>query len=736
MPTQEKKQDTKPTFYLTTPIYYVNARPHLGHTYTTVAADAVARWKRMRGYDVLFLTGTDEHGQKIERSAAKAGKTPQEFAAEVSGEFRGLWDRMGLTYDDYIRTTEPRHKRGVQHLFSELQKRGFIYKGTYSGQYCVWDELYVEGPPGTPCPDCGRITETVSEENYFFKLSAFERKLLEYYEQHPDFIRPEARRNEVVAFVQGGLRDLSISRTSFNWGIPVLGDEKHVIYVWMDALANYITALGYGSESPRRPANFNKYWPADVHLIGKEISRFHCVYWPAFLMAAGLPLPKSVVAHGWLLFEQSKMSKSRGNIVRAETVLDVLGADALRYFLLREVTFGQDGSFSFDALVQRYNADLANGYGNLVSRTLAMIVKYFDGVVPEGEAADSGIRAILEQQTEQFDQRLEQFDFSRALENAWSAIAAVDSYITAQAPWKVAAKDDAESRAKLAGILYTAAEAIRIISALVYPVIPEAATKVWQQLGLGDIAKADLKDLQWGDLPPGTKLGELGPVFPRAEKEAIERMQKMEEDRVAAGLHGDQATEQAQSAEADQEAVSASKISGPAEQPPPPHVPEPFSATGLSPEQEVNAVAQQAAADQQVSPVSAVSDPLPPPQPHVEPVTPAVPAEPKIGIEDFAKVDLRVAIIRVAERVPKADRLLRLEVDLGYEQRQIVAGIAEAYAPESLIGRKVVIVANLAPRKLRGLESNGMIVAASIGDKGTPVLAGFLEDVEIGARLK
>ncbi|MGA8289032.1 MAG: methionine--tRNA ligase, partial [Acidobacteriaceae bacterium] len=642
MPTQEKKQDTKPTFYLTTPIYYVNARPHLGHTYTTVAADAVARWKRMRGYDVLFLTGTDEHGQKIERSAAKAGKTPQEFAAEVSGEFRGLWDRMGLTYDDYIRTTEPRHKRGVQHLFSELQKRGFIYKGTYSGQYCVWDELYVEGPPGTPCPDCGRITETVSEENYFFKLSAFERKLLEYYEQHPDFIRPEARRNEVVAFVQGGLRDLSISRTSFNWGIPVLGDEKHVIYVWMDALANYITALGYGSENC---ANFNKYWPADVHLIGKEISRFHCVYWPAFLMAAELPLPKSVVAHGWLLFEQSKMSKSRGNIVRAETVLDVLGADALRYFLLREVTFGQDGSFSFDALVQRYNADLANGYGNLVSRTLAMIVKYFDGVVPDGAAADSGIRAILDQQTEQFDQRLEHLDFSRALENAWSAIAAVDSYITAQAPWKVAAKDDAESRTKLAGILYTAAEAIRIVTALVYPVIPEAATKVWQQLGLGDIAKADLKDLQWGDLPPGTKLGELGSVFPRAEKEAIERMQKIEEDRVAA------ASEQAQSAAADQEAVPNSKISGPAEQPPPPHVPEPFSATGLSPEQEADAVAQQAAADQQVSPVSAVSDPLPPPQPHVEPVTPAVPAEPKIGIEDFAKVDLRVAIIRVAERV-------------------------------------------------------------------------------------
>jgi methionyl-tRNA synthetase len=723
MPIQEKKQDTKPTFYLTTPIYYVNARPHLGHTYTTVAADAVARWKRMRGFDVLFLTGTDEHGQKIERSAAKAGKTPQEFAAEVSSEFRGLWDRMGLTYDDYIRTTEPRHKRGVQHLFSELQKRGFIYKGTYSGQYCVWDELYVEGSPGTPCPDCGRITETVSEENYFFKLSAFERKLLEYYEQHPDFIRPEARRNEVVAFVQGGLRDLSISRTSFNWGIPVPGDEKHVIYVWMDALANYITALGYGSEDC---ANFNKYWPADVHLIGKEISRFHCVYWPAFLMAAELPLPKSVVAHGWLLFEQSKMSKSRGNIVRAETVLDVLGADALRYFLLREVTFGQDGSFSFDALVQRYNADLANGYGNLVSRTLAMIVKYFDGVVPEGtrlfiqeKGTIAGVETLFEA-----------LEFSRALERLWDMIAVVDGVITARAPWKLAAKEDEDSRSELADILYASAEAIRIITALVYPVIPDAATKVWQQLGLGDISKADLKDLKWGGLPPGTKLGELGSVFPRAEKEAIERMKNFEEDRVVTATGG------AQSATADREAVPANQKSGPVEQPPPPHVPEPFSATGLSPQQEADAVAQQAAANQQVSPVSAVSDPLPPPQPLVEPVTPAVPPEPKIGIEDFAKVDLRVAIIRVAERLPKADRLLRLEVDLGYEQRQILAGIAEAYTPESLIGRKVVIVANLAPRKLRGLESNGMIVAASLGEKGTPVLAGFLEDVEIGARLK
>jgi methionyl-tRNA synthetase len=682
MPNQENKQDSGSPYFLTTPIYYVNARPHLGHTYTTVAADALARWKRMRGFDVRFLTGTDEHGQKIERSAAKAGKTPQEFAAGVSSEFRGLWDRMGLTYDDYIRTTEERHKRGTQYLFCELQKRGFIYKGTYSGQYCVWDELYVEGPPGTACPDCGRITETVSEENYFFKLSAFQDKLLGYYDEHPEFIQPAARRNEVIAFVRGGLRDLSISRTSFNWGIPVPGDEKHVIYVWMDALANYITALGYGSEDD---ALFQKYWPADVHLIGKEISRFHCVYWPAFLMAAELPLPKSIVAHGWLLFEQSKMSKSRGNIVRAETVLDVLGADALRYFLLREIVFGQDGSFSFDALVQRYNADLANGYGNLVSRTLAMIGRYFDGVLPAGEF-EPGIRAEAEGVAESVAECFDRLDFSSALQDLWAIVAKIDGYITAMAPWKrLDNLSDAENQKRVAEILYTCAAAIRIITALVYPVIPDAAAKVWRQLGLGDIAQADLKNLQWGDLKPGTKLGELGPVFPRAEKEAIERMQEIEDKRMADAA-----------AEADKTPRAHAQVS------------------------ELQSVGTMVSAEETMAAAA----------------VPAVVETPKIGIEDFSKVELRVAIIRVAERVPKADRLLRLEVDLGYEQRQIVAGIAEAYAPESLIGRKVVIVANLAPRKLRGLESNGMIVAASIGEKGTPVLAGFLEDVEIGARLK
>ena len=375
-----------PSFFITTPIYYVNARPHIGHAYTTVVADAIARRKRALGFDTWFLTGTDEHGQKIERSAQQAGQTPQEFATAVSGQFRSLWDRMGLTYDDFIRTTEGRHYRGMQKLWSVMQERGFIYKGSYTGQYCVSDELYVDAPPGSPCPDCGRITETVSEENYFFKLSAFERKLLELYEEHPEFIRPESSRNEVIAFVRGGLKDLSASRTSFDWGIPVPGDPGHVIYVWVDALANYITALGYGSDDLEDQQRFARYWPASLQLVGKEIIRFHCIYWPALLMAAGLPLPKAVAANGWLLFEQSKMSKSRGNVVRSETILATLGADALRYFLMREVVFGQDGSFSFDALVQRYNADLANGYGNLTSRVLAMITQYFGGVVPAGDS--------------------------------------------------------------------------------------------------------------------------------------------------------------------------------------------------------------------------------------------------------------------------------------------------------------------------------------------------------------
>jgi methionyl-tRNA synthetase len=659
-------------FYITTPIYYVNARPHIGHAYTTIACDTVARRQRLLGSDTYFLTGTDEHGQKIERAAQAGGKTPQQLTDEVSAQFRGLWDRMGITYDDFIRTTSPRHKAGVQALWKRLRDRGFIYKGHYSGQYCVFDELYVDAAgPGAPCPECGRPTETVQEENYFFKLSAFQDPLLQLYTENPGFIRPETRRNEVISFVRSGLRDLSISRSTFTWGIPVPDDPKHVIYVWLDALANYITALGYGTNDESK---FEKYWPADVHMIGKEIVRFHCVYWPAFLLAAGLPLPKGIVAHGWLLFEENKMSKSRGNIVRAETILEVLGADALRYFLLREIVFGQDGSFSFDALVQRYNADLANGLGNLASRTLTMIRRYFKGEVPYPSAAarqasDDAIRQLAEATIAECEVFFTDYKFSAALESIWiRLVGAVDKYIVENEPWALGEKGDEESRARLATVLYTSAEALRIATALAHPVMPQATAKIWAQLGLGEIGKLSGMGLKWGQIPLGTKLGTIEPVFPRADKSAVERMQQMEEQGRTA-----------------------------------PVVAEP------KPEAKDTATATPAA----VAPVQ----------------------DGKISIDDFAKVELRVGQVKVAEKVKNADKLLRLEVDLGTEVRQIVAGIAEAYAPETLIGRKVVIVANLAPRKLRGLESNGMIVAAS-AEGGKPVLASFLEDVPVGTRLK
>ena len=675
-------------FYITTPIYYVNARPHIGHTYTTIACDAIARRHRALGDDTWFLTGTDEHGQKIERAAAAAQTSPQKFADNVSAEFRALWDRMGITYDDYIRTTSERHKSGVQNLWRRIRDNGYIYKGSYTGQYCVFDEMYVEVGAGEPCPECGRPTETIKEENYFFKLSAFAEPLLELYASQPEFIRPETRRNEVIAFVRSGLRDLSVSRSTFSWGIPVPDDPKHVVYVWLDALANYITALGYGSGDDSK---FNKFWPADIHMIGKEIVRFHCVYWPAFLMAARLPLPNSIVAHGWLLFEENKMSKSRGNIVRSETILDVLGADALRYFLLREVVFGQDGSFSFDALVQRYNSDLANGLGNLASRTLAMITRYFKGEVPypshtAAHTPEEDLVAALAKHTiKEFHELFEQHQFSRALELAWALVAAVDKYIVENEPWALAERQDENSRARLATVLYTSAEALRIVTALAYPVIPQAAAKIWSQLGLGEITKFSLADLHWGQLKLGTRLGKVEPVFPRADKSTIERMQQMEEkNRGAAAAPTTEKAAQAGAAEA----------------------------RGGSPVQGVGG--SQAPALPQKAAVS---------------------ADGKITIDDFAKVELRVAQVKVAERVKGADKLLRLEVDLGTETRQILAGIAEAYAPETLIGRKIVIVANLAPRKLRGLESNGMLLAASL-EGGKPVLAGFLEDVPLGARLK
>jgi methionyl-tRNA synthetase len=720
-------------YYLTTPIYYVNARPHLGHAYSTIVCDAIARRKRALGIDTWFLTGTDEHGQKIERSAKLAGKTPQEFADKISGEFRALWDRLGLSYDDFIRTTEARHIRGAQHLFATLRDKGYIYKSTYTGQYCVSDEAWVDVPPGAPCPDCGRITETVSEENYFFKLSAFERRLLEFYEANPGFMQPESTRREVISFVRSGLKDLSVSRTSFSWGIPVPGDEKHVIYVWLDALANYITALGYGSNDLQDQKKFEKFWPADIHLIGKEISRFHCVYWPAFLMAAGIATPRSVRANGWLLFDDTKMSKSLGNIVRAETIDEVLGADALRYFLLREIPFGQDGSFTFDALVRRYNGDLANGYGNLVSRVVNMIHKFFGGVVPDSGSAteaESTLRAAAERAIAEFATAFDGFNFSEALKSLWALVAETDGYLTANAPWKKPAeRSDADHAALQARVLANAAEAIRIITALAYPILPASAEKVWRQLGLSEIQdaakKAFLTNIKWGGLKAGTKFGEPAPLFPRAEKDAMERMENLEKQNNASAVD-----------------AAAGKQAEPV------HAP---AATSVDP----TTAADTTQAKDATTPTTAAPPDTPVATAKVDPVpteiasarlsatpaaTPDAAAEEKqfITIDDFVKVDLRVAQILIAERVPKADKLLRLEVDLGYEKRQILAGIAQYYEPEKLIGRKIVIVANLAPRKMRGLESNGMLLAASLPDNpdSTPVLAGFLEDVPLGARLK
>jgi methionyl-tRNA synthetase len=646
-------------YYLTTPIYYVNAAPHIGHAYTTIAADAIKRFKRMQGYHVVLTSGTDEHGQKIERAARAAGKSPQEFTDIIAAEFERQWRELGLEIDRFQRTTSPTHAPVVQDLFRRCLKNGYVYKGAYTGQYCVSCELYVsEAKAGDPCPDCGRTTETVTEENYFFRLSAFQQQLLELYEKQPEFILPETRRNEVLAFVRQGLSDLSISRTTIRWGIPLPVEGNHVFYVWFDALATYMSAVA-GEDL----------WPADLHLIGKEIVRFHAVYWPAFLMAAGLPLPKRIFAHGWLLFENDKMSKSRGNIVRPRPIAQVMGVDALRYFLLREVVFGSDGSFSYDALIGRYNSDLANGLGNLASRTLSMLHQYRSGRVPSSR----GTEAIAESARETICAAVtayEGLNFSAALEVIWKFLSAMDKFIVERAPWKLVKAEDAGSQALLDETLYTAAEALRIIVALAAPVIPQSASKIWQQLGCSGVPdQLRLDELAWGQLPPGQHVESPTAVFPRVDaRQAIGRMQELEEEerRRAAALLGKPA-----------ESTEATRI-----------------------------------------------------KPEIPPVAET------ITIEDFAKVDLRVGEVKAAEPVKGADKLLHLKVDIGEAQpRSIVAGIAKAYKPEQLIGRKVVIVANLAPRKLKGIESQGMIVAASVGDQ-PPVLVGVSEDVPAGARLK
>ncbi len=637
-------------YYLTTPIYYVNAAPHIGHTYTTIVADVIRRLKRMEGYHAVLTSGTDEHGQKVERSARAQGKTPQEFTDIISAEFRQTWEKLGIAPDRFRRTTDPRHHKMVQTLFQRCLNNGYLYKGSYTGQYCPHCELYVtDDTPGAPCPDCGRPTETVTEENYFFKLSAFQDRLLALYEQQPDFIRPETRRNEVISFVKQGLTDLSVTRTNIRWGIPVPGEEKHVFYVWFDALMTYMSAV-----------EGEDLWPADLHLIGKEILRFHAIYWPAFLMAAGWPLPKAVFAHGWLLFQEDKMSKSKGNIVRATPIHEVIGIDALRYFLLREIVFGQDGNFSYAALVGRYNSDLANGLGNLASRTLSMIQQYRHGAVPPPSA---GVKPEIERLAAETIATTiacyDRFEFSRGLEAVWALLAAMDKFIVEQAPWKLIKRKDEAAQAQLDSALYTAAEVLRIATVLLAPILPASAARIWEQLGMkGELDQERLPGLRWGQLPAGQAVRRPEPVFPRIKPEpAIQKMRELEIKETAR-----------------QNALLGKK--------------------------------------------------------------PAVEAGPRISIEDFAKVDLRVARVIAAEKVKGADKLLRLTVDAGEsEPRTLVAGIAEAYEPAALEGRKVVIVANLEPRKLRGIESNGMVVAA-VAEGGRPVLVGFDEDVPVGTRLR
>jgi len=658
----------KPKYYLTTPLYYTNGMPHIGHTYSTIVADVIRRYKRMRGFDVFMTTGADEHGVNVERSAEKAGKSPQEFSTEIAKQWRQLWDDLGIPGDEFIRTTDERHHRTVQWLFKRCRDNGFIEKGRYTGQYCIYDNAYVvDAAPGDACPDCGRPTETVTEENYFFKLSEFQQKLLDFYAANPDFIQPESRRNEVLSFVNGGLRNLSITRTTIRWGIPVPGEAPHVFYVWFDALIGYLSAVGGPNYDERG------LWPANLHIVGKEIIRFHAVYWPAFLMAADLPLPNQIWAHGWLLFDSEKMSKSRGNVVRPRPIVSAIGIEPLRYYLLREIVFGQDGSFSYDALVTRYNSDLANGLGNLASRTLTMIERYFGGEIPKptansGEAVSSTTAEFANDALTKVMRLYDKFSFSLALESTWEIVAMIDKYITVEKPWSLAEKP--EDRARLANVLYTAAEGLRIAVVLAHPVLPEATQKIWKQLGQTEpLGNIQMDQLSWGQLKPGTKIGKPEGIFPRLEKlETIARIEAMEQEQNKA--------------------------------------PEAPAAAATTPS---------------AGPAAAAA--------------PAPAAATKIGIEDFAKVEMRVGLVKTAERVAGADRLLQLQVDIGDEVRQIVAGLALAYKPEDLVGRKVVVVTNLQPRKLRGVESNGMIVAASTPD-GSPVLAGFLEEVPVGAKLK
>jgi methionyl-tRNA synthetase len=630
---------TGKTFYVSTPIYYVNDVPHIGHAYTTVACDTVSRYKRLCGYDVCFLTGTDEHGQKIEQAAEKRGITPKQLADEVVERFAGLWKILNISNDKFIRTTDELHKEGVRKIFKKMQENGDIYLGHYEGWYCTPCETYLTETQlldGNCCPSCGRETATLKEPSYFFKMSKYGDQLLKHIEDNKDFIRPESRRNEIISFIKDGLRDLSVSRVTFKWGIPVPEDEDHIIYVWVDALTNYISALGYGHDG----ADFEKYWPADYHVVGKDILRFHTVYWPTMLLSAGIPLPKSVFAHGWWTVEGQKMSKSMGNAIDPAWLVEKFGVDAIRYFLLREVPFGLDGDFSFKALIHRINGDLANDLGNLLNRTMGMVNRYFDGVVPaftEEGPEDKAVVETIERVFREVDEHITNMAFNKALMTMWELVSALNKYIDETAPWALA-KDEAR-KGRLGSVLYTVLDGMRLVSLLLYPFMPETAVKMRRQLGTkAELEKSDVAELRKiRTYESGHKLGEAEQLFPRIdEKEMIEELKK-ESDSKKKDDKG---------------------------------------------------------------------------QPVVE----------EIDFAHFEKMVLKAAKVLECEKVAKSDKLLKLQLDLGTEKRQVVSGIAKSYEPEDMVGKTVVLVANLKPAKLMGTLSEGMILSATVDGKQHRVL--------------